>query len=139
MRVVIAIGIGVLALLCLLALLFLRRLVISRGGGTVDMSIRLTSSVAGRGWAVGMGQFAGKELRWYRLFSLAPNPRRILLRPELTVVSKRTPDDSEQLAMPAGSVILQLNSGRGPVEIAIAEAALTGFLSWLEAAGPGRG
>jgi hypothetical protein len=137
MQALAAVGIGILALLCLLVLLFIRRLVISRGGGTVDMSVRLTSSVAGRGWAVGTGRFVGRELRWYRMFSLAPGPGRVLFRPELTVLSKRSPDGPERLAMPADSVILRCSCGKDYVEIALAEAALAGFLSWLEASPPG--
>lgn len=138
MRTVAIIGFGVLLLFGFLALIFTRRLIISRGGGTVDMSIRLSSAVAGRGWAAGVGRFVGPELRWYRMFSLALRPRRVLVRSELAVVSKRLPDGAEQLAMPGDCVILCCTSERGPIEIALAEAALTGFLSWLEAAPPGK-
>ncbi|WP_018351245.1 DUF2550 domain-containing protein [Longispora albida] len=137
MRAVTAIGIGVLTLLCLLAAIYLRRFVITRGGGTIDMTFRLTASVPGRGWSAGFARFAGRELRWYRLFSLSWRPRRVLLRPELVVAAKRQPEGAERVSVPPDSVILRITTPRGPVEIAFAEAALSGFLSWLEAAPPG--
>ncbi len=137
MRIVEWIGIGILALLCLLALLFVRREVISRRGGTIELSLRTTSAVAGRGWSPGVARFVGDEMCWYRVFSLAPRPRRRLSRLNLVVQERRTPGPPERLVLPADWVIVRCGIGRERVEIAMARTTLTGFLSWLEAAPPG--
>jgi hypothetical protein len=133
------IGVGVLVLLCGLALLFVRREIITRRGGTIELSVRLSTMVPGRGWSPGIGRFDGDQLRWYRVFSLALRPRRILTRNGLAVQSRRAPDASERLVLPEHWVILRCVTRRTPVEIAMAEVALTGFLSWIEAAPPGGG
>jgi hypothetical protein len=137
MQIVEWIGIGVLVLLCSLGVLFLRREVIARGGGTIELSLRLTTMVAGRGWSPGVARFAGDDMRWYRLFSFAIRPRRVLSRRGFAVQSRRQPEPPELLVLPADWVILRCISQQMPVEIAMAESTLTGFLSWLEAAPPG--
>lgn len=136
MRVFEAIGVGVLVLLAALVLLFVRRAVLARGG-TIEISVRLSARVPGRGWAPGFGRFLGDGLRWYRMFSFALRPRRVFDRRDLVVASRRTPDGPELLALPADSVVLCCVSGRGSIEVAVATTTLAGFLSWLEAAPPG--
>jgi hypothetical protein len=140
MRIVEAIGIAFLIVLVGLGTIFARRWLIARAGGTIGMNMRLTTIMPGRGWAHGLGRFAGDELRWYRMFSLGLRPRRILVRSGLIVEARREPEGAERLAMPAGWVVVRC-TGRGgksaPVEVALDESALTGFLSWLEAAPPG--
>ena len=63
MRIVEGIGIGVLILLAALALLFVRRVAISRRGGTIELGVRLSTMVPGRGWSAGLARFAGDDLR----------------------------------------------------------------------------
>lgn len=131
-------GFAVLILLLVLLLVFLRRELISRSGGTVEMNMRLSTFVAERGWAPGIGRFVGDELRWYRVFSFGPRPRRVLNRQGLSIDGRRPPEGAERLAMPAGWVVVRCRCGEADVvEIALAESALNGFLSWLEAAPPG--
>jgi Protein of unknown function (DUF2550) len=150
MRVVEVIGIAVLILLGALLVLYVRREIISHAGGTIHMNLRLSTYVAGRGWAPGVGRFIGDELRWYRLFSFGLRPRRILFRHGLVVEGRRAPEGPEKLAMPEGWVVVRCRGrsghdlpGRsglalhGAVELALAESALNGFLSWLESAPPG--
>ena len=60
----------------------LRRRMLQRGGGTVDLSLRLKDRTHGRGWVLGVGRFDGDSLKWYRVFSLAMRPRRTLSRRE---------------------------------------------------------
>jgi hypothetical protein len=135
------IGIGVLIVLVGLGAVYLRREVISRAGGTIDMNLRLSTFVPGRGWSSGLGQFAGEQLRWYRVFSFGFRPRRVLTRHGLVVEDRRTPEGPERLAMPDGWIIVRCSGRVGSssveVELAMAESALTGFLSWLESAPPG--
>jgi hypothetical protein len=137
MRIVEWAGIGLLVPLLVLALLFVRRSVIARRGGTVEVSLRLSTLIPGRGWSSGLGRFSGDDLRWYRVFSFAPRPRRVLHRKELAVQSRRRPDGPERLALPADWVILRCHGPHTMIEIAMAETTLTGFLSWIEAAPPG--
>lgn len=120
----------------LLAVLFVRRVLIARSGA-VELSVRLYRARSGRGWALGLARFAGDQLRWYRLFSFSPWPRRVLTRRELVVVGRRDPSEQETLALMTGSVVLECADRNGPVELAMSGSALTGFLSWLESAAPG--
>jgi hypothetical protein len=147
MRYLEAVGIVLLILLLGLILIFARRSLISRRDGTIGMSMRLSTYVPGRGWAPGIGQFTADELRWYRLFSLSPRPRRVLLRHTLTVEERRLPQGPERLSMPEGWVVLRCSGGRrrsaysrrsvpDQVELALAESAVTAFLSWIESAPP---
>jgi Protein of unknown function (DUF2550) len=136
MRVLEIIGIGALILLIGLLVIFARREVISRRGGTIEMNLRLTTLVPQRGWAPGLGRFVGEELHWYRLFSFAVRPRRTLSRADLVSLRRRRPQGAERAAMPDGWVVL--SNANSSTELAIAESALIGFLSWIEAAPPGR-
>jgi hypothetical protein len=136
MRIVEGIGIAVLALFMLLAAVFLRRGVLSRRG-TIELSVRLSTMVLGRGWSTGLARFSGDELQWYRMFSLAWRPKRVLSRRGLAVVQRRTPNTQEQLVFPAGFVVIRCISGGAEIEVAMARPALMGFLSWVEAAPPG--
>jgi hypothetical protein len=131
------IGVGVLVLLAALVILFGRRALVARGGGTVELYLRLSTLVNGRGWSPGFARFAREELRWYRTFSFAVRPRRVLARRGLAVVNRRGPEAAERLMVPEDWVILRCTSYQAPVEIAMAPSTVTGFLSWLEAAPPG--
>jgi hypothetical protein len=137
MWILIGIGIGALAVLGVVAWIFVRRALIVRRGGTIELCLRLSTVLEGRGWAPGFARFEGDRLRWYRMFSLALRPRRELSRRGLAVEQRRPPVASERLVLPAGWVILRCRDGRTQVEIAMAESTVTGFLSWLEAAPPG--
>jgi hypothetical protein len=137
MKVLIWIGIGVFAALVVIAGVFLRRELIVRAGGTIEASMRLSTMVDGRGWAPGFARFAGDELRWYRMFSLALRPRRVLARQGLAVAGRRSPEGPERLVLPDGWVVLCCVAQRSTIEIAMPATTVTGFLSWLEAAPPG--
>lgn len=137
MRIVEALGIMILAVLGVLVAIFVRREVIARAGGTIDMNIRLSTFAPERGWAPGLGRFAGDELRWYRVFSFGVRPKRVLPRRGLVVESRRAPEGAERLTLPDGWVVVRCRGAGQSVEVALAESALTGFLSWLEAAPPG--
>lgn len=127
----------ILGVLLVLALI-VRRRVLLRGGGAVDMSMRVRLGAAsGRGWALGVGRYAGDELQWFRVFSLSPRPSRVLLRSSLEISEQRSPTSSEAWAVPAGSVIVQCRSDRNLVELAMRLEAMPGFQSWVESAPPG--
>jgi hypothetical protein len=126
--------------IALLGAFVVRRITLLRGGGTVEMSLRLhPGGLHGRGWALGVGRFVGDELQWFRTFSLSPRPKRVLCRHDLEVTERRKPSGGEDLALMTGSVVLECVNPAGPVELAMTQAAETGFLSWLESAPPGSG
>ncbi|BCB79477.1 DUF2550 domain-containing protein [Phytohabitans flavus] len=130
------IGIGILILLAFVATLFIRRAVMA-GSGTIRLNLRVSTMLDGRGWSPGFGRFAGDELRFYRMFSLAIRPKRRLSRDGLVVERRRRPEGQELMSIPADWVILRCLSHQAPVEIAMAKTTVTGFMSWLEAAPPG--
>jgi hypothetical protein len=137
MAIVLWIGIGFLVLLAIATWIFVRRAMIVRRGGTIELCLRLSTVLEGRGWAPGFARFEGDLLRWYRMFSVAIRPRRVLTRRGLTVESRRVPAGPELFVLPDGWVILRCRQRGTPVEIAMAQSTVTGFMSWLEAAPPG--
>lgn len=143
------IAICLIVVIGILAALFLRREWFARRGGSVEIYLRLGMMVEGRGWAPGFARYSGDELRWYRMFSLSPRPRRVLRRRELTVAGRRTPNAAEQVLVPSDWIVVRLlrpSRSVHPdplapddklVEIAMSSTVVTGFLSWYESAPPG--
>ena len=84
---------GSLLVLVLLVLVvgLLRRILLQRLDGTVELSLRLKRPGHGRGWVNGVGRFVGDELEWYRVFSLSTRPRRRYSRRDLEVLRRRDP------------------------------------------------
>jgi hypothetical protein len=130
-------GLLILLLVLLLFGVYLRRVMLRRGGGTIELSLRMRASAPHGGWVLGVGQFVGDELRWYRVFSLAPRPRRRMSRRDLQVERRREPVGGETLALMQGSVVMELSSADGAVALAMEPRAVTGFLAWLEGTAPG--
>lgn len=127
---------------CFLGYLVVRRVRLMRGGG-VDVCLRRRPVSAARkdasaGWHFGVGRYQGDELAWYRLTSLRPGPSTVLDRFELEIVGRRSPAEAEVYAIPQADSVLTCRSRGADLEIAMAPGVLTGFLSWLEAAPPGR-
>jgi hypothetical protein len=102
---------------------------------------------------LGIGRYSGETLEWYRVFSYAARPRHVMGRRELEIIDRRVPEGAEVFALLSGAVIVRCREGSDTgsttgsgsghdtgnvVEFAMGEDALTGFLSWLEAAPPGR-
>jgi hypothetical protein len=136
MRILEWIAIGALVLALALGSLFLRRRLLARLG-SIELYLRLSTLVLGRGWAPGFARLVGDQLRWYRMFSFAIRPRRVLTRRGLRVESRRPPSGSERFSLPDDWVVLRCTSHHAPVEMAMPPATLTGFLSWIEASPPG--
>lgn len=119
-----------------LLLTYVRRSVLSKHG-SVAMAARLSRRMAGRGWAPGFAVYERSSLRWYRMFSLSYGPRYTLARADLQVAERREPAGPEAQIFPPEVTILRCKSSTGEVELAMTDSAVTGFLSWLEAAPPG--
>ena len=132
----IVLGLLLLVVLAVVAIAVRRRL-LQRRYGTIDLSLRLARRGNGRGWVLGVGRCEGDALQWYRVFSLAARPRRTLSRRTLEVRGRRDPRGPETLALLAGAVVMECRAPEGPVELAMEAGAVTGFLAWLEARPPG--
>ncbi|MFL6142256.1 MAG: DUF2550 domain-containing protein [Labedaea sp.] len=134
-----------LALLALfasvLAYLVVRRVRLLRSGG-VHVALRTRFDDSGKGWHLGVGRYQGDEFAWFRVLSLRAGPDRVIRRSGLEIANRREPDGPEAYGMPAGARVIRFRNRRGgahpEVEIAMGPDALTGFLSWLESAPPGR-
>jgi hypothetical protein len=112
-----------------------RRFLLERGGGTVDCGLRRAEGA----WRPGVAAYSGDQFRWYPQFSVVLRPQAILERRTLMVASRRMASPAESAALGPGLFIVECKVGDGQdaVELAMTEAALTGFLSWLESAPPG--
>ncbi|GAA2913482.1 DUF2550 domain-containing protein [Streptomyces thioluteus] len=137
---------GIVVLLVLLGLFVfgLRRRLIQRSGGTFDCSLRWdvsaerTGEPAGKGWVYGVSRYSGDRIEWFRVFSYAVRPRRLLERASIEVLERRAPLGDEELALLSDAVVLMCSHRGTRLELAMSEDALTGFLAWLEAAPPGQ-
>ncbi len=117
-----------------------RRFLLERGGGTVDCGLRRT--VGEGSWRLGLASYQGDRLCWYYQFGVLLRPRLELERRTLNVASRREATPAESASLGPGMVVVECIIGedrppRDRVELAMSEAALTGFLAWLEAAPPG--
>lgn len=123
----------VVALLALLAVTFLiRRQLLLRGIGAVEMSIKVQLR-----WSVGVGWYGGEELSWYRVFSLSPRPAKVFVRGRVEVLERVPATERDAIVLPRGSTVLRCRTGQRTEDIAMSAGAANGLLSWLEAAPPG--
>ncbi len=129
-----------------------RRFLLERGGGTVECGLRKPPTGP---WRLGVASYQREELCWFGVFRVSMRPEETFPRRDLTVVSRRLPSDAEAASLGPGMIVVECqlgeggSSGAGPggsggsdrpgntVELALAESALTGLLSWLEASPPG--
>jgi len=131
-----------------------RRFLLERGGGTVECGLRRPN----RSWRLGLASYQREELCWFGVFGLTMRPDEVFPRRDLTVVSRRLAGDDEAASLGPGMIVVECRLGEdggqfgpggskgapaagpgrgGTVELALGEPALTGLLSWLEAAPPG--
>ena len=131
---------GLLVLLVLLygLLLVVRRRVLSRHGGTFELSHRLRpEEKQGRGWLLGLGRYSGEELEWFRIFTLAPRPKRSWHRGSLSYTGAREPVGGELTVLYPDHLVIECDSPQGEVDLAMSRESLTGFQAWLESRPPG--
>jgi hypothetical protein len=128
----------VLVFLVLAALaVAMRRALLERGGGTVECGLRRPGTDSP--WRLGLASYQPDELRWHQVFGLLLRPDAIFPRRTLTVLSRRSPDTVETASLGPGLIVVECHAGEHaePMELAMTESALTGFLAWLEGAPPG--
>lgn len=124
-----------------LVLLAGRRRFLSHQGGAFECSVRMRPEAPGRGWALGLARYNAERFEWFRFFSYSFRPRVSLLRADTCVLGSREPNAAETTVLYADQVVVlieeQRPSGSREWELAMHSDALTGLLSWLEAAPPG--
>lgn len=117
--------------------LFLRRRRLQRWGG-FDVCFRLADEAGwSGGWTFGVGRYRGDRLEWYRTFSLAPRPKRVLDRDQIVVTDRRELTDRERYELPRDHVVLQWSVKEGELEASMSRGSATAFLAWVESAPPG--
>lgn len=140
-QLALAIGLTLLTLaVALVASLMIRRLIISRGGGVVECSLRQAADGV---WQHGMAEYRRDQLCWHKSLSLRRRPQAAFDRGRLVVLGGRVPTPAEQATLGPGQVVVRCRTlvrlRGGParsqvIELAMSEAARTGLLAWLEAA-----
>jgi hypothetical protein len=111
-----------------------RRFLLERRGATVECGLRQR----GRRWRLGLASYQLDEFRWYRIFGFSMRPEQTFARRDLVVVARRPPTGEEVTILGPGRIVAECQAdGSGPVDLALAEPALTGLLAWLESAPPG--
>ncbi|MFC3482696.1 DUF2550 domain-containing protein [Amycolatopsis roodepoortensis] len=136
------IAVGVLGALTVLAVVvawYSLRWVRMRRGGGVSVALRWRPDEARSSWHLGLGRYEGEQFVWFRVWSLRTGPDRVFERESMEIADRRDPSGTEAYAVPEGSIVLRCESAtQEAIEIAMGPGALTGFLSWLESAPPGR-
>ncbi len=133
-----------LAVVIAAACLAIRRLLLGRGGGTVECGLRHSPADP---WRLGMAAYQPDELRWFSAFGLRLRPAEVFDRKSLRLLERRPVGRAEAASFGTDVVVVVCQAG-GPggsgaaaglpltVELAMSDAALTGLLAWLEAAPP---
>src|SRR4051812_9269199 len=116
-------GAVLLLVICYGLLLVVRRRVLSRHGGTFELSVRIgvrgEQPPPGRGWVLGLGRYRDERLEWFRIFSPSPRPRRAWQRSQLRITGQREPSGAEAFALYGGHLVVECRTARGPVELAM--------------------
>jgi hypothetical protein len=143
----------VLAVAALVAVVLAsRRILLGRTGGTVECGLRATRAAP---WRLGLAAYKPDQLYWFSAFGLRLRPQEAFDRRSLSVLARRPAAPAEVVSIGAGTVVVECQTGPGEggraekggraengaapptVELAMSEAALTGFLAWLESSPPG--
>lgn len=120
--------------------LIARRRWLARRGGLFDCSVRLRTTTPGTGWVLGVARYRDDRLEWFPSFSLSLRPRLVFDRPFTRTRGQRQPDQYESLLLMDDQRVIRLQRATADSwELSMAHEALTGLLSWLEAAPPGQG
>lgn len=140
---IVLIVVVVLVLLSLPVLYVLARIRwLIRLGGTFECSARPEDPAARTGWHLGLARYVGDDLEWFRYYAPGFGPALRMRRHAASVLGVRNPDQIEALSLLPGHRVVRLDTqsqDTSPVwELAMLPDAVTGLLSWLEAAPPGQ-
>lgn len=128
----------VTVLVGLWAVVLARRLLLARGVGTFDCSLRRTTRRGAGGWVLGVARYEDDRLDWFQVLTVSPRPTRSLARERLVILDRHDPDDAHSYAVLPGWVVVLCAYGTSTLELAMSEAAYNGLAAWLESAPPGR-
>jgi len=128
----------VTVLVGLWAVVLARRLVLARGVGTFDCSLRRIGRRGRRGWVLGVARYEADRLDWFQVLTVSPRPTRSLARERLAILDRHDPDEITSYAVLPGWVVVLCAYGTSTLELAMSEAAYNGLAAWLESAPPGR-
>src|SRR3954467_9665644 len=129
----------VTVLVGLWAVVLARRLLLARGVGTFDCSLRRRPRPGRRGgWVRGVARYEADRLDWFQVLTVSPRPTRSLARERLVIVDQRQPDETASYAILPGWVIVLCAYGTSTLELAMSEGAYNGLAAWLESSPPGR-
>lgn len=121
-----------------------RRYLLERSGGTVDCALRRPAGTAP--WRLGVLAYQHDSLRWYGALGVLLRPEYVFHRRALRVIARRPAEPSEVVTLGTDRVIVSVavsssdapdRADGEPIELAMTDQALTGFLAWLEASPPG--
>src|SRR3954464_7241254 len=73
----------VTVLVGLWAVVLARRLVLARGVGTFDCSLRRPNRRGRGGWVLGVARYEADRLDWFQVLTVSPRPTRSLARERL--------------------------------------------------------
>ena len=127
----------IIVFVLVLGIFILRHVVLGRRPGSFDCSLRQDLARRSGGWMLGVARYHVDRLEWFRIFSFAPRPGRILDRSGLIVRDWYPPTDSEVDSLMPESVIVRCHYQQEELELAMTRADYTGFSTWLESAPPG--
>ncbi|HET6817697.1 MAG TPA: DUF2550 domain-containing protein [Mycobacteriales bacterium] len=138
MEAVEVVGLALVVVCSVLILLVVRRRLLDRDGGTIDVSLRRRRDghkVAGTfGWSFGVARYDGDRLLWFKTFSLSPRPKHVFFRSALVMGARRRPHGAESVAVIADATIVDCGHDDEVFELAVPSIALPGLLAWVEAA-----
>ena len=95
-----------------------------------------------KGWRRGLGCYNRDVLGWYAGLGFQMRPHYRFSRQDVTAGAPREPDEKERTVLFNQQQIVPLDDRRHNItlaELALSGPAMTAFVSWIEAAAPGRG
>src|SRR4051795_3118612 len=97
----------VTVLVGLWAVVLARRLVLARGVGTFDCSLRRPNRRGRGGWVLGVARYEADRLDWFQVLTVSPRPTRSLARERLVIVDPhQTHQNPSDRVLPGAVVVL---------------------------------
>ena len=90
-----------IVLVGLWAVVLARRLLLARGVGTFDCSLRRRTRRGG-GWVLGVARYEADRLDWFQVLTVSPRPTRSLARERLVILEAREPEAVQSYAVCRG-------------------------------------
>nr|WP_076388188.1 DUF2550 domain-containing protein [Vaginimicrobium propionicum] len=135
--ILVAIIVSVIVVVSLI-LVWLRRLILTIGDAVFDASVRQLQNPPGA-WRRGCAKYSEDCLEWFPLWGIKVGPKLRLVRSGLELQDwQRTKGEVGDILEPCIIQVRSRKSNAGIWQLALSEASAMGFISWIEAAPPGR-